>query len=151
NLLFLARAEDPRHQIQREPLEVTHELATVAEFYEASASEAGVNVEVKVDGPLPAQLNRTLFQRAVGNLLDNSIAHTPRGGRITLAACRVNGQIRIDVADTGEGIPPEHLPRVFDRLYRVAGDRSKNSGGAGLGLAIVRSIASSHGGSVEIE
>ncbi|CAN5551248.1 heavy metal sensor histidine kinase [soil metagenome] len=150
NLLFLARAEDPRHQVAREALDLGHELATVAEFSEASATEAGVSIDVKVDGPLPVKINRTLFQRAVGNLLDNSIKHTPAGGKITVGAARNNGTLEIDVADTGIGIPPEHLPHVFDRLYRVANDRSKNTGGAGLGLAIVRSIAASHGGSVKI-
>lgn len=151
NLLFLARAEDPRHQVARDALDLGHELATVAEFYEASATEAGVSIDVNVDGPLSVKLNRTLFQRAVGNLLDNSIKHTPAGGKITVAASRFNGTLQINVADTGIGIPHEHLPHVFDRLYRVANDRSKNTGGAGLGLAIVKSIAASHGGSVNIE
>jgi signal transduction histidine kinase len=122
----------------------------VAEFYEASANEAGVSITVNADGPLPAMLNRTLFQRAVGNLLDNSIKHTPTGGTITVGASRFNGTLQVDVADTGCGIPREHLPHVFDRLYRVADDRSKNTGGAGLGLAIVKSIAATHGGSVDI-
>ena len=153
-LLFLARAEDPRHQVDREPLDVARELSVVAEFYEASASEAGVSIEVSGDAAAPAPIvasaNRTLLQRAIGNLLDNALAHTPRGGRITLSTVRTGATVRVVVADTGEGIPPEHLPHVFDRLYRVAGDRSKNTGGTGLGLAIVRSIAASHGGSVEI-
>ncbi|MBC8106176.1 MAG: heavy metal sensor histidine kinase [Anaerolineae bacterium] len=151
NLLFLARAEDPRHQVARETLDLRHELATVAEFYEASATDAGVTINVNVDGPLAVNLNRTLFQRAVGNLLDNSIKHTPAGGKISVGASRFNGTLQIDVADTGVGIPKEHLPHVFDRLYRVANDRSKNTGGAGLGLAIVKSIAATHGGHVNIE
>ena len=151
NLLFLARAEDPRHQVARETLDLGHELATVADFYEASASEAGVSIKVNVEGTLPARINRTLFQRAVGNLLDNSIKHTPAGGTISVNAARNNGTLQIEVADTGAGIPHEHLPHVFDRLYRVANDRSKNTGGAGLGLAIVKSIAASHGGSVNID
>jgi two-component system heavy metal sensor histidine kinase CusS len=151
NLLFLARAEDPRQVIAREPLDVAHELEVVSEFYEASASEAGVKIDVEVRGPLEARLNRTLFQRAVGNLLDNSIKHTQPGGRIRVVAASSNGELTIDVIDTGCGIPPEHVPRVFDRLYRVADDRSKHTGGAGLGLAIVKSIAASHGGTVGIE
>ena len=151
NLLFLARSEDPRHQVAREPLDLGHELATVAEFFDASSSEAGVSIDDSVEGTLSVKLNRTLFQRAVGNLLDNSIKHTPAGGKITLMAWRYNGTLQINVADTGTGIPHEHLPHVFDRLYRVANDRSKHTGGAGLGLAIVKSIAASHGGSVNVE
>jgi two-component system heavy metal sensor histidine kinase CusS len=151
NLLFLARAEDPRQVVAREPLDVAHELEVVSEFYEASASEAGVKIDVEVRGPLEARLNRTLLQRAVGNLLDNSIKHTQPGGHIRVVAARSNGELTIDVIDTGCGIPPEHVPRVFDRLYRVADDRSKHTGGAGLGLAIVKSIAASHGGTVGIE
>jgi two-component system heavy metal sensor histidine kinase CusS len=151
NLLFLARAEDPRHQIARERLDVAHELEVVAEFYEASATDAGVKIDVQASAPLEVKLNRTLFQRAVGNLLDNSIKHTQPGGTIRVIATHDDGTVRIDVADTGCGIPAEHLPHVFDRLYRVADDRSKHTGGAGLGLAIVKSIAASHGGSVGIQ
>lgn len=99
---------------------------------------------------LSAGLDRTLWQRAVGNLVANALDHTPRGGRTTVTA-RCDGQeFRVDVADTGCGIAPEHLPHVFDRFYRVDPARSARSSHIGLGLAIVRSIMTLHGGSVDI-
>jgi signal transduction histidine kinase len=88
--------------------------------------------------------------RAVSNLVSNAIAHTPPGGAVTLAAAADGEQIRIDVSDTGSGIPAEALSRVFDRFFRVDPSRSKSSGGTGLGLAIVQSIMTLHGGSAEI-
>ena len=88
--------------------------------------------------------------RAVSNLVSNAIAHTPQGGTVTLAATNEDGAIRIEVSDSGVGIPAEALPRVFDRFFRVDPSRSKTSGGTGLGLAIVQSILTLHGGSAEI-
>ena len=150
SLLFLARAEDPDHVIRRESLDVSHELSLVRDFYDASAGDAGVAIGVAAPSPLVAPLDRILFQRAIGNLVDNAIAHTPRGGSIMLSALRANGTLEVSVTDTGCGIGPEHVPHVFDRLYRVDPDRSVATGGAGLGLAIVKSIATSHGGLVEL-
>ena len=150
SLLFLARAEDPRTQIVRERFDVGRELATVCEFYEAAATEAGVSLAVDVHGHVPADMNRPLFQRAVGNLVANAIAHTPTGGAVTLTAAGEGPTTRVEVADTGCGIPASHLPHVFDRFYRADPSRSSAGGGVGLGLAIVRSIAELHGGAVEL-
>jgi two-component system heavy metal sensor histidine kinase CusS len=97
-----------------------------------------------------AELDRTLIQRAVGNLIANAVAHTPLGGAVVLGANTEVAGIRIEVCDTGVGIPPEALPRVFDRFYRVDTSRSQTSGGTGLGLAIVQSIMVLHGGRAEI-
>jgi len=150
SLLFLARAEHPETQIQRETLDVAQVLGGVREFYEAAAGESGVMLGLAVSGPVAAELDRTLLQRAIGNLVDNALAHTGRGGTITLGALRENGKIKVEVSDTGCGIAAEHLPRVFDRLYRADRSRTAATGGAGLGLAIVKSIAELHGGSAEI-
>jgi two-component system heavy metal sensor histidine kinase CusS len=150
NLLFLARSENPQTQIAREPLDVGRELAAVCEFSEAAAQEAGVHLAVAVSGSLQLDANRALFQRALGNLVANAIAHTPPGGSITLAAEVDEVATRVTVADTGHGIPAEHLPHVFDRFYRVDQARSSASGNVGLGLAIVRSIVELHGGTVSL-
>jgi signal transduction histidine kinase len=97
-----------------------------------------------------AELDRSLMLRAVSNLVSNAIAHTPPGGTVTMAATNEDAVIRIEISDTGVGIPAEALPKVFDRFFRVDPSRSKTSGGTGLGLAIVQSIMMLHGGSAEI-
>jgi two-component system heavy metal sensor histidine kinase CusS len=150
-LLFLARAEHPETQVAKEPCELGEELAAVCEFYEPAATEAGVKLDVVMDKPLPADLDRPLFQRAVGNLVANAIAHTPPGGRVILTAEAVGPAVAVRVSDTGRGIPAAHLPHVFDRFYRVDRSRSSRRGGVGLGLAIVRTIVELHGGAVQLD
>lgn len=150
SLLFLARAEHPETQIRREPLNVGEELRTVLEFYEAAATESGVTLAIDAPQAVKADLDRTLFQRAVSNLVANAIAYTGAGGHINVSAVRQGTALRVEVADTGCGISGAQLPHVFDRLYRVDDARTAASGGVGLGLAIVKSIAELHGGKVEI-
>ena len=151
DLLFLARAESPLNELRRERVNVGELLITVRDYYEASAANGGISlVAIESAEPLTAELDRSLMLRAVSNLVSNAIAHTPPGGTVTLAATNEDAAIRIEVSDTGGGIPAEALPRVFDRFFRVDPSRSKTSGGTGLGLAIVQSILTLHGGSAEI-
>ena len=151
SMLFIARAEDPRTQIKKESVDVTRELERVREFYEAPAADAGVALAVSCNAGTWAPVDRMLFQRAVGNLVANAIRHTHRGGHVAIAAVRENGELRVEVGDTGTGINPEDLPRIFDRFYRADRARSTAAGNVGLGLAIVKSIVSLHGGSVAAE
>ena len=151
DLLFLARAESPLTHLRRERVNVAELLDGVREYYEASAAEGSVSLTTAVaDEPVIAELDRTLLQRAVGNLVSNALAHTPAGGAVVLRSNTDSSTIRIAVSDTGVGIPAEALPRVFDRFFRVDSSRSQASGGTGLGLAIVQSIALLHGGNVRI-
>jgi two-component system, OmpR family, heavy metal sensor histidine kinase CusS len=149
-LMFLARAENPETQINRTRVDVRRELRGVCEFYEPAAAEAGVTLDVVDAETVPATFDRTLVQRALGNLILNAVTHTPPGGHVRLSVRRGDGAVRIDVADTGAGIAAEHLNRVSGRFYRVDASRSSLSGGLGLGLAIVASIMKVHGGSMEI-
>jgi two-component system, OmpR family, heavy metal sensor histidine kinase CusS len=151
DLLFLARAESPLGHLRRERVDVCELLRGMIEYYEASAADGGVLLTRKVsDEPVTAELDLTLVQRAVGNLVSNALANTPPGGTVALSTCTDSSTIRIEVCDTGVGIPAEALPRVFDRFFRVDSARCQSSGGTGLGLAIVQSIAVLHGGNVEI-
>jgi two-component system heavy metal sensor histidine kinase CusS len=151
DLLFLARAESPLTHLNRAPVDVGQLLSGVREYYEASAVEVGISLTTALAAePVIAELDRTLIQRAVGNLIANAVAHTPPGGAVVLRANADVAAIRIEISDTGDGIPHEALPRVFDRFYRVDTSRSQASGGTGLGLAIVQSIMVLHGGRAEI-
>ena len=150
SLLFLARAENPQTGIVRERIDVARELAVVRDYYEAAAQESGITLTVSAAGPLAADLDRTLFHRAVANLVANALGHTPAGGTITLAARADGDAVTVEVADSGCGIPSEHLPHVFDRFYRVGPARTDSGGHVGLGLAIVKGIVVLHRGSVAI-
>ncbi|WP_109486858.1 heavy metal sensor histidine kinase [Occallatibacter savannae] len=151
DLLFLARAERPLTELRREDVNLCHLLNTVRDYYEAPAADAGVSLSTREESDqIIASMDRALMLRAISNLVSNAIAHTPRGGSITLAAYVHEEKVCIDVSDTGAGIPAAALPKVFDRFFRVDPSRSHASGGTGLGLSIVQSIMLLHAGSAEI-
>jgi len=151
DLLFLARAESPLSELHLERVNVSEILNTVRDYYEATAADGGVSLVAADDEQtVTTNLDRSLMLRAVSNLVSNAIAHTPRGGSVTMAAGADGEAIRIDISDTGRGIPADALPRVFDRFFRVDPSRSQASGGTGLGLAIVQSIMTLHGGRADI-
>lgn len=150
-MLFLARAEAASAQLAPEPVLVAHELETIRAFYEATAAEAGVALEVAAPEALAASWDRTLLQRAIANLVANALAHTDAGGRVTLLARRSAGGVHLEVTDTGTGIAEEHLSRVFDPFYRVDSARTRKAGGVGLGLSLVRRIVALHGGEVALQ
>jgi two-component system heavy metal sensor histidine kinase CusS len=150
SLLFLARTESPGTCIQRESVNVSELLETVRSYYEESAAQAGVLLSVEASRGFQAPLDRSLLQRAIGNLVSNALAHTPHDGRVEMSANQVNGALEISVRDSGCGIPADSIPRLFDRFYRVDQARSQKPGGFGLGLSIVRGITLLHGGTVEL-
>jgi two-component system heavy metal sensor histidine kinase CusS len=147
SLLFLARAEGRSQELRPQPLVLGEELAGIAEFYEPLAAEAGVALSLRVGENARAELDRALLQSAVGNLIENAIAATKPEGSVTVTSGEENSGVYVEVADSGRGIAPEHLPHLFDPLYRVDAARG---GGTGLGLSIVKSIAELHGGSVSL-
>ena len=148
SLLFLARSDQPQASLRRESVRLKNELETIKEFYDVAAEEVGIKLEV-ASSELQLIVDRTLFQRVIGNLITNSLAHTPRGGHIALIAEARDGYVDIIVKDSGCGIPAEILPKVFDRLF--CGNSSRAGlRGHGLGLSIVKSIVELHGGTVSI-
>jgi two-component system heavy metal sensor histidine kinase CusS len=149
-LLLLARSEASGDVLRRETVDVGQVLADMEAFYGAAAAEAGICLHVSSDPRLHADLDRTLFQQSIGNLVSNAIAHTPAGGSVNLAARATGMSLMVTVSDTGCGIAPEHLPHVFERFYRVDRARAGSAYNAGLGLAVVKSIVTRHGGHVEI-
>jgi len=116
------------------------------------ARDKGISLELKAADAVPEiEVDSLRIEQAVANLLDNAIRHTPKGGSISASVTREGESILISVADSGEGIPPEHLPHIFERFYRVGASRARREGGTGLGLAIVKQMVEAHGGSVWAE
>ena len=149
SLLFIARAEGDGAAPAPRPLDGRAEIEAVCDFHDAVGEEGGI--EMICRGAAPVHADPMLFRRAMSNLVSNALRHTPRGGRIEMSVETRGHGARVTVADTGTGIPPEHLPRIFDRFYRSESDRARYPEGAGLGLAIVKSIMGLHGGTVEVE
>ncbi len=150
SLLFLARTESPDAHLDRKTVDVGELLETIRDYYGGSAEEAGVTLSVDAPSGTRATLDRSLMQRAIGNLVKNALAHTREGGSVILSANRAGAALDIGVTDNGSGIPADSIPRVFDRFYRVDPARSQSSGGSGIGLAIVQGIVTLHKGKVRI-
>jgi signal transduction histidine kinase len=148
DLLALARLESPA--LRRNPVDLWELARESGEEFAASAEGRGVVLETTGGSGIAVLGDRDTLKRAVGNLLENAIRHSPVGGRVQIAAAGDNGWVALSVEDEGPGIPREHQTRVFDRFYRVDKARSRSAGGSGLGLAIVRQIAEAHGGTVEL-
>lgn len=148
SLLFLARAESAQTCIERIRLDARGEMEAVCAFYEALADDRGVALSCRGEAGLDA--DPLLLRRVLSNLLANALRHTPRGGQVELAVQTTGAAIEVSVADSGCGIAPEHLPRIFDRFYRADSARAHSAEGAGLGLSIVKSVMALHGGSAHI-
>jgi two-component system heavy metal sensor histidine kinase CusS len=149
SLLFLARAENAETRLNRVTFKVGAEIDTILDFYDAAAREQNIVLSRKGDADLCA--DPMLVRRAVSNVVSNSMQHTSTGGQILITINQIDGNVDIQVQDTGCGIGPEHLPRIFSRFYKADAARSSESGGVGLGLAIVKSIMDLHGGSVNAQ
>jgi heavy metal sensor kinase len=127
------------------------ELAnTTAEQMSLLATDKGIRVHCESAPGVTVRGDRARLKQVIVNLLDNAIKYTPDGGQVTLRVSREGAHAVLDVSDTGIGIPAEALPHVFKRFFRVDGSRSREQGGAGLGLSIVKSICAAHGAEVEV-
>lgn len=151
DMLFLAKADNRLLVLHRESIDLHSEVTRLLEFYEALASERGIRLTQR--GAATAYADRLMLQRAISNLLSNAIRFTPEGMALEVTLGETaDHQAMIAVANQGAAIPEEHLPRIFDRLYRV--DASRQDGhneNVGLGLAITRSIVEMHKGTISVE
>jgi len=143
NLLFLARAEAADRRIEKDIFPARTAIEKIASYYRTIGEERDISITNEGNGDVYA--DPLLFDRALSNLLDNALRFTPDRGKITIRTQSKNGRTELAVEDTGCGIAPHHLSRIFDRFYRV--DSSRSSKGTGLGLALVKSITDLHGGS----
>ncbi|MBS3951763.1 MAG: heavy metal sensor histidine kinase [Methylomicrobium sp.] len=145
DMLFLAKSDNNLIIPHREMVDLGVEVSSLVEFYEALVEEKGVSLTYSGRGAVIG--DRLMLRRAINNLIANAVCHTPEKGRITVRIDdSAKSTVVLSVQNTGKTIAPEHLPRLFDRFYRVHASRQRFGEGAGLGLAITRSIAHAHGG-----
>ena len=152
DLLSLSRieADTERSRVRLERAPVHEPLKLAVQAYAKTAETKGISLVLDCPENLEASLNAPLLEQAVGNLVDNALKYSPEGKRITVRAVVVESGIEIQVQDEGCGIEKKHLPRIFERFYRVDQARSRALGGTGLGLAIVKHIALAHNGTVGV-
>jgi signal transduction histidine kinase/HAMP domain-containing protein len=149
DLLDLARIRAGLLELSPGPVEVSALLDEALADVRSAAEQAGVRLSAQTEaGSESLVADKERLGLALQNLLSNAIRHTARGGTVTLLAAQSDAGIRFSVRDTGQGIAPEHLPRLFDRFFRVPGG---HGGSAGLGLSIVKDVAEAHGGTVGVE
>ena len=152
DLRLLTETEADDFRLNREPGSLVETVRESVEGARAKAEASGVVLSVDLPAESPTIVfDRTRISQVVGNLLDNAVRHTPTGGTVTVSAAVGQSSASVTVADTGEGIPDDVLPFVFDRFYRVDPSRSRATGGAGLGLTIARKLVDAHGGSIRVE
>jgi two-component system phosphate regulon sensor histidine kinase PhoR len=152
DLLSLSRLEQNAQvtEVPRADTVLIDVLQNAVQDCTAKAATRQVVIMPSCDASLRACLNAPLVEQAVVNLLDNAINYSKAGSTVWLDACRLDNEIAIRIGDEGIGIPQEHLPRLFERFYRVEKARSRDHGGTGLGLAIVKHIAQVHGGRASV-
>ena len=151
-LLDLSRIETGHWRPRPEPISIADVAPEVFGRVATSAREKGITLDTTIEtGAETIYADRTALEQVLLNLIENAIRHTAAGGRITIRTMREDNGVSLAVGDTGSGIPPEHLPRIFERFYRADSGRSREAGGTGLGLAIVRHLVEAHGGRVRAD
>jgi heavy metal sensor kinase len=151
SLLMLSRLDTGDAQREWVDVDLTELACTTADQMRLIAEDRGVQLQPSALVPIMVRGDRGRLKQVIVNLLDNAIKFTPSGGVVSLHSRIMDGYGILEVRDTGVGIPPSALPHIFDRFYRVDEARSREDGGAGLGLSIVRSICSAHGAQIEVE
>ena len=152
DLLLVARLDAGKLEVAAKPFDLAAALCEETERFAARAADKGVRLEARSNGELPVRGDREKTGQILAVLLDNAVKCTPSGGRITLEGRPVGRWSEARVTDTGPGIAPEHLPRIFDRFYKIEAARTRGEGGGtGLGLAIARELARAQKGDLEAE
>lgn len=152
DLIDISRIESGEMKLSLRVVDLRELLGSVCHEMQPKAAQRGIALELVPVDEEAAEVHgdEQRIRQVMTNLVDNAIKYTDAGS-VTVSAVVSDGGVRIDVADTGCGIAPEHQPRIFERFYRVDKDRSREAGGTGLGLAIVKHIVEAHGSAIELE
>ena len=157
DLRLLAETEAADFQLDLEPGLLEEVVSRSVEAFRPQAQSKGIELafragadRAELSGRL-VSIDRTRIEQVMNNLLQNAVEHTTEGGRIDVSVAEFDETVSVTVADTGEGIPSEDLPHVFDRLYRADPSRTRSTGGAGLGLTIAKQLIEAHGGTIHVE
>lgn len=150
-MLLLARSDSGSEPIDFEDVKLMPFLGEIAQDLELLVQDKGLRLEFGPLEDLKVRGDRVKLKQLFLNVLDNAVRYTPAGGSITASLVRRDSSAVASIADTGIGIPAEHLPLIFDRFYRVDRSRTASDGGTGLGLAIALTVAKMHGGDIEVE
>ncbi len=151
DLLLLARLDAGKLSVADKPFDLGAVIAETVGRFRARADAGEIFLEARVPGELGARGDAERTRQILAALLDNALRHTPPGGRVTVAGGQEGQRVQASVSDTGPGIAPEHLPRIFDRFYRAEAARTREGGGTGLGLTIARDLAVAQGGELTVE
>ena len=155
-LMDISEAESGALQLRREPTRLAEVVGRAVDLYRDVAEAKGVALAAPEDAQAPddrardviVDADRTRLEQVAANLIDNAVKYTPPGGRVEVTLSREHGRAVLRVSDTGPGIPPGEVPRIWERLFR--GDASRTERGLGLGLSLVKAIVEAHGGSVDV-
>jgi two-component system, OmpR family, phosphate regulon sensor histidine kinase PhoR len=152
DLLELSRLESKEFRLKKEQVLMPVVASIVMGLFRERAEKKGVRLKVELPGDLPAlTTDQRALEQVVSNLVDNAVKYCPAGSQVTVSAEKANGSVKVVVSDTGPGIDPKHVPRLFERFYRVDAGRSREIGGTGLGLSIVKHLVDAMGGEVTVK
>ncbi|NLZ38020.1 MAG: cell wall metabolism sensor histidine kinase WalK, partial [Firmicutes bacterium] len=152
DLLDLSRLEKGQFDMSKEELDLSPLLVNVVDKMQHQFNKQALDVKIEIADKLPPVWgNRDRIQQVLINLLSNAISFTPAGGKVKISASQEEEWVRISVADSGVGIPPEEQEKVWQRFHKVDKSRTRKLGGTGLGLSIVKQIVEAHGGSVDLK
>lgn len=152
DLRTLSLADAGELSITKQSIEPGGLLRDVASLYEYQTKRKSIDLVLDIASPLPTlEVDPGRMTQVLTNILDNAMRHTPEGGTIILSAKQINDKVEFSIQDSGPGLPPEEVGRIFERFYRTDPSRQREDGGSGLGLAIAKSIVQAHGGQISAE
>jgi signal transduction histidine kinase len=152
DLLDVTKIESAQWEQQRVPVNLAEVLHHIIELMKQRAESQNIVLKLEIPEELPLmEADPRGMEELFSNLISNAVNYSPHGGEVTVSAVRAGNFLKVCVSDTGVGIEPEEIPKIFDKFYRIKDQKTRHVRGSGLGLAIVKGVVESHEGSVEVE